>query len=211
MKRHNLAIVLLGVGAVVGAASLYTVGYFQIGSRWGTETFREMERASTPEFPITMQDSGPPWLDRIYPNGFFAAIFQPPAHLESWLTGIDVRAIDGSKVTFDFTIDPPPPAVIEFDDASVTYTSSEGVTESVRWADLSMVMIKTMADEPVGNQVWMLVGGETSGCTFTSDAQGFNKVIERLQQLPGFDPKVAIKAAACTDDNMFLCWQRQGT
>jgi hypothetical protein len=105
MKRQRIAIILLGVCAIVGAASLYTVGYFQLGRRWGTHNFREMERASTPGFTITVQDSGPPWLERIYPNGFLAAIFQPPAHLESWLTGIDVRALDGSNVEFDFVVD----------------------------------------------------------------------------------------------------------
>lgn len=82
----------------MGAASLYTVGYFQLCETWGTHNFRELESASTAGFRIVVHDNSPPFLRRSYPNVILAALFQPPARLESWLTGVDVQAWDSSKI-----------------------------------------------------------------------------------------------------------------
>jgi hypothetical protein len=103
--KKRTATVLFGVCAFVCAALLYTIGYFQLGETWGTHNFRELERASTPGFKIVVHDSGPPYLRRSYPNVFLAAVFQPPARLESWLTGVDVEVWDRSKIDHNFIVE----------------------------------------------------------------------------------------------------------
>jgi hypothetical protein len=35
-------------------------------------------------------------------------------------------------------------------------------------------------------------------------------MLEKIQQLPGFDNEAVIKAMTSTTNNRFICWQRSG-
>jgi hypothetical protein len=59
----------------------------------------------------------------------------------------------------------------------------------------------------VDDLFWVLVGRQ-GGCVVPSEAQGCDKLLERLRQLPGFDYEATIRANKCTDDQSFLCWER---
>lgn len=105
-----------------------------------------------------------------------------------------------------------PPAaavVVHLDDEAVTCTRAGGLTERVRWSDLRAVLIQTTADGPfVDDLFWVLVGdGARSGCVVPSEAQGCAQLVDRLQQLPGFDNKAVILACQCCAERSFLCWE----
>jgi hypothetical protein len=99
-------------------------------------------------------------------------------------------------------------AVVQFDDEAVTCTRPNGNVERVQWSELRAVLIQTTADGPaVDDLFWILVGRE-GGCVVPSEAQGCDRLLERLQKLPGFDNKAAILAAQCVERQSFLCWNR---
>jgi hypothetical protein len=102
----------------------------------------------------------------------------------------------------------PASAVVRFDEEAVTCTRRNGHTESVRWSELRAVLIQTTADGPaVDDLFWVLVGRE-GGCVVPSEAQGCDRLLERLQRLPGFDNEAAIQASTCVEERSFLCWER---
>lgn len=97
-----MAVAILGLGA-------YTVAYLVLCETFGSSTFDVVPSASK-EVQITLQ--GQPFLDRMYPNQALANVFTPAALLETWLTGVQVKALNRATIDFDFTIDdtfPPTP------------------------------------------------------------------------------------------------------
>jgi hypothetical protein len=101
-----------------------------------------------------------------------------------------------------------PGAVVEFDEEKVTCTRQGGLTESVRWADLRAVLIQTTPNGPAVDDLFWVLAAEGSGCVVPSEAQGCDRLLERLQQLPGFDNRAVILASQCTEEQTFLCWER---
>jgi hypothetical protein len=91
----------------------------------------------------------------------------------------------------------------------VTCTRPDGLVERVGWADLKAVIIKTTTDGPFGDDFfWMLVGnGLKSGCVVPSESVGCDRLLKRLQQLPGFDNWLVVRACQSTQDNQFLVWE----
>ena len=103
----------------------------------------------------------------------------------------------------------PASPVVAFDDEGVTCTRSSGLRESVRWSDLRAVLIKTTADGPAVDDLFWVLVGRNSGCVVPNEAQGCDRLLERLQQLPGFDNRAVIQASSCIEEQSFLCWERQ--
>jgi hypothetical protein len=103
-------------------------------------------------------------------------------------------------------------ATVEMIDDSVVCRRSTGLTESVRWSDLSEVSIMTTSQGPaLCDLFWVLVGQEKTGCVVPNDAQGIELLVPRLQKLPGFNNGALIQASSCTKDQKFLCWRRSSS
>ena len=77
----------------------------------------------------------------------------------------------------------------------------------MKWSDLRAVLVKTTADGPAVDDLFWVLLGEKTGCVVPSEARGTDKLLERLQKLPGFDNDAAIQAMACNDECEFLCWK----
>jgi hypothetical protein len=90
----------------------------------------------------------------------------------------------------------------------VSCTRPGGLTESVAWDDLKAVLIETTDEGPFSMDVFWLLAGEKSGCIVPQGATGEDALIERLQKLPGFDNEAFITAMGCTENQRFLCWQK---
>ena len=87
----------------------------------------------------------------------------------------------------------------------------DGVEETVRWDDLSEVGILTTDEGPSQEDIfWVLVGTDgRSGCVVPQGAEGADKLLDRLQQLPSFNDEEVIKAMGSTSNAKFTCWKRQ--
>ncbi len=85
-----------------------------------------------------------------------------------------------------------------------------GDIESVLWNDLERVEIHTNDSGPWFADVWWVLVGKSSQCSYPLGATGETEALERLQQLQGFDNEAVGKAMQCTDNARFLCWERVG-
>jgi hypothetical protein len=101
----------------------------------------------------------------------------------------------------------------------VTFTSEEvvrvrpgGIEERIRWDDLHEVVILTTDEGPWLEDVFFLLiaSDGKSGCAVPQSSDGCKELLERLQQLPGFDNKAVINAMGSASNAKFLCWRRQG-
>jgi len=98
---------------------------------------------------------------------------------------------------------------VTFDDAGVTRMLPYGKIEAVRWDDLQEVGIMTTDKGPAQEDVYWMLLGTGGGCAVSGGAEGIKELLERLQQLPGFDNEAVIKAMGCTSNNKFVCWKRK--
>ena len=98
--------------------------------------------------------------------------------------------------------------IVTVTDTEISCARPDGQTESVTWDDLKAVAIETTDEGPFSMDVFWLLVGEHGGCVVPQGAKGEDVLLERLQQLPGFDNEAFIEAMGCTQNNRFLCWQR---
>jgi hypothetical protein len=81
--------------------------------------------------------------------------------------------------------------------------------EEVAWSDLQEVSVITTDKGPFSEDVFfVLVGSEGRGCVVPQSATESAVLLERLQQLPGFDNRAFMAAMACTQNEMFVSWRR---
>src|SRR5581483_6670864 len=81
----------------------------------------------------------------------------------------------------------PPKAFVSFDDKLVYYHRPDGAKEEVSWSELAAVEILTTDAGPFLCDVFFVLHGNERGCVVPQEAEGCNELLERLQQLPGFD------------------------
>jgi len=100
---------------------------------------------------------------------------------------------------------------IIFDDETIRRVMDGGAVETIRWDDLSAIMIETTDAGPFADDVfWILVAEDLqSGCVIASEAVGAEALIERLMTLPDFNYETMIQAMASTDNAKFLVWEKE--
>lgn len=88
----------------------------------------------------------------------------------------------------------------------VRCTRPDGVVETIELSDLDAVYVETNDSGPWGIDVWWILAGSDpqGGCVFPLGATGEQRVLERLEQLPGFK----IQGMNSTSNQRFTCWKR---
>jgi hypothetical protein len=100
--------------------------------------------------------------------------------------------------------------VVSVDELQISCKRPNGVIESVAWRDLHLIGIATTDQGPhLPDVFWYLIGGK-GACIVPQGATGEDAMLEKIQQLPGFDNEAVIKAMTSTTNNRFICWQRSG-
>ena len=80
--------------------------------------------------------------------------------------------------------------------------------ESIRWEDVSRVWYVTTSDGPRLPDEWILLEGDEGGCSFPTEARGFDGIWEELKiRFPGFRYEPLVRGG--TDDAKHLCWERR--
>ncbi len=65
--------------------------------------------------------------------------------------------------------------------------------ESIRWEDVNRIWYVTTSDGPRLPDEWLLLEGDQGGCSFPTEAIGFNRIWDELKQrFAGFDYKPII-------------------
>jgi len=99
---------------------------------------------------------------------------------------------------------------VTFDDNAIVHLRANGSKNSIGWNDLAEVGILTTDEGPMQEDVFLLLLDSTlkTGCVVPQGAEGFDKLLHRLQNLHGFDNETAIQAMQSTANAKFLCWRR---
>lgn len=99
--------------------------------------------------------------------------------------------------------------VVTVSESEIVAQRPDGKIERVSIGDLEEVTIVTNDSGPSGADVWWLLVGSkpNAGCAFPGGATGEAKVLEFVQQLPGFNNQAFIEAMTCTSNARFVCWR----
>jgi hypothetical protein len=82
--------------------------------------------------------------------------------------------------------------------------------EPIRWENVERIWLVTTADGPRFPDQWLLLEGQHGGCSFPTEAVGFDAIWDELKQrFAGFDYGPIIRGG--TDDARSLCWDRQSS
>lgn len=94
---------------------------------------------------------------------------------------------------------------MEFDETGVRVDGA-----SMSWVELEEVDIQTTDQGPFVDDVrWVLRSSNRTTLTIPSETDGMDRLLQRLQQIPGFDNEAVIRAAGSTDNAVFPCWRRR--
>jgi len=95
---------------------------------------------------------------------------------------------------------------VEVTDEGVTRRAVDEM-EFVAWPDLRSVTIRTTDQGPFVDDVfWLLERRDGTVVAVPSEAAGEPALLERLQQLPGFDNEAVIRASMSIENAVFHCW-----
>ena len=80
--------------------------------------------------------------------------------------------------------------------------------ESIRWQDVQAIWYVTTSDGPWQPDEWLLLEGEHGGCSFPTEAAGFEGMWDEIRQrFTGFDYGPMIRGGITKARH--LCWERR--
>ena len=99
--------------------------------------------------------------------------------------------------------------MVVFNEEAISRTRPDSVIESIKWKDLHEVGIVTTDEGPMEEDVFLILLNKdaTDGCSIPQFSTGFQELLIRLQELPGFDNQAVIDAMGCTSNNRFVLWK----
>jgi hypothetical protein len=104
------------------------------------------------------------------------------------------------------TVDAKPKTIVRVDDAGVR---CEGAAPwSLRWAELERVILRTTDRGPFEDDVFWLLQSADGTHFVPQGTPGETELLERLQQLPGFDNRAVIAAMGSAENQPWTCWER---
>ncbi|MFK8112159.1 MAG: hypothetical protein AB8B91_08140 [Rubripirellula sp.] len=95
------------------------------------------------------------------------------------------------------------------DEAAFTCTRSDQTLASIHWTDLKRVLIVTTDEGPFLEDVFFVLdAGEHSFVIPQSDPLS-GVLLERLQELPGFDNEAVVQSMGSVSNDRFVCWESE--
>jgi hypothetical protein len=95
---------------------------------------------------------------------------------------------------------------VEWNAEEISCIWPTGERRSVAWGHLRSVRIRTTDAGPFTADVFWVLEGGGSSCVVPQAARGEERLLARLQELPGFDSEAVIAAMRSTDNAEFTCW-----
>ena len=105
----------------------------------------------------------------------------------------------------------PPEAsfVVDFDDMEIRCKRPDGDVERVRWNDLTRVILRNTDEGPFVPDIFWILEGSQGGCVIPQGATGEDLLLQRLQELRGFNNEAVIASATSIDNQDFVCWEKE--
>lgn len=98
---------------------------------------------------------------------------------------------------------------VSVNEKEISCIAPDGEKQTVFWANLKTVLIKTNSYGPLNTRVyWVLKdNSKHSHCVIPLGAVGETHLLDRLQTLPEFDDGAFIEAMGSNCNRKFVCWQ----
>lgn len=100
----------------------------------------------------------------------------------------------------------PRSSAVEYNATGLIYHQPDGEARTVLWENLRAVLIETTDQGPFVEDVWWILVDAAGHCIISQETGG-EALLERLQQLPGFDNDAVIEAMGSVENKIFVCWQ----
>lgn len=97
---------------------------------------------------------------------------------------------------------------VTYDDVGVRGARPGGSVEAIDWRDLESIELVTNSLGPFATDVFWQIRGADRVIGFPMGARGEERILERFQELEGFDNESFIEAMGSTSDAVFLLWRR---
>lgn len=98
---------------------------------------------------------------------------------------------------------------VEVDDTGLTLRRTDGGADGMTWEELRHISIETVAGGLNASEVmWVLTANDGASVRVAQTAPGADRLIARLQQLPGFRYEPMIQSMITTDATRFVVWER---
>jgi len=83
---------------------------------------------------------------------------------------------------------------------------SSGKIQSIEWSAIDSIAVETNDSGPWGADVWWLLEGAGTACSFPQGATGEAEALSEIQhRFPAFRPK----GMNSTENARFVCWERK--
>jgi hypothetical protein len=99
---------------------------------------------------------------------------------------------------------------VSFDNNEIRLTVPDGRVFTVAWNELIGVAIQTTDNGPFQPDVFWVLSTKHGSLRIPQGANGERELFYQLQRLPGFNNEAFISAMGSAQNNLFVCWQRDG-
>ena len=133
---------------------------------------------------------------------------------DRWLPALTGPAIDrvfiamGGERKLPVSLKPESDYIVRITDSHIRSTRPDGTEEEITWDELSRFDIETNSLGPFAPDVFWILHGVGRCCVIPQGATGDGALLERLQQLPGFDNDKFIDAMTSTSEATFEIWRK---
>ncbi|MEO6305816.1 MAG: hypothetical protein ABIP51_21895 [Bacteroidia bacterium] len=105
-------------------------------------------------------------------------------------------------------LDPESNWFVKVSDSSVEMIDPGKVTQSILISEIENVSVATNDRGPFEIDIWWILSGNGKAVLVPGGATGEKEMLNRLQELPGFNNGEVIKAMGCSDNAEFLLWKK---
>ena len=102
---------------------------------------------------------------------------------------------------------------VECDGTKIVRHVPDGSIESIEWSELNEIRIITTDEGPWAEDAyWLFIGiDESEGCVIPNGAEGFSKLFDYFEKMPGFNDDIVVKAMGSTNNSSFTVWKKEST
>ena len=135
---------------------------------------------------------------------------------DQWIPGVTAPIVDriytnlGHEKKSSKPLKPESDYIVNVTDSYIRSTRPDGTVEELTWEELTLFEVETNSLGPFAPDVFWILHGDERGCIIPQGARGDGVLLERLQQLNGFDNETFTEAMASTSERIFRIWDKTG-
>ena len=94
-------------------------------------------------------------------------------------------------------------------DRSVRVEHPSRKPEEILWEDIREIRLVNTDEGPFLPDIWLMLIGETNGCSIPHGSKGYNDVYEIVSKYENFNFENVIKSMSSANNEQFLLWTKK--